>query len=110
MKRQRSGRIINIGSISAQMPRPNTVSYNCSKAGLVALTKTTALEGRDFGISACSVHPGNVSTEMEPIPGESAMRTEDLMNIILAIAALPKNINALETVVLSLTQPYLGRG
>ena len=49
MKRQREGRIINIGSIAAQMPRPKGVSYNCSKAGIVALTKTTALAGREFG-------------------------------------------------------------
>ena len=59
MKSEGGGRIINIGSISAQMPRPNAVAYSCSKAGLVSLTKTTALVGRNYGIVAGCIHPGN---------------------------------------------------
>ena len=50
MKAQGGGRIINIGSISAQMPRMNHSPYTATKHGLTGLTKSTALEGRDFGI------------------------------------------------------------
>ena len=46
MKRQRGGRIINVGSISAQIPRMNTAPYSTTKHGVVGLTKATALEGR----------------------------------------------------------------
>ena len=60
MKSQGGGRILNIGSISAQRPRVNSAPYASSKFGLVGLTTVTALEGREFGISACCLHPGNV--------------------------------------------------
>jgi NAD(P)-dependent dehydrogenase (short-subunit alcohol dehydrogenase family) len=75
MKRQGGGRIINIGSISAQMPRANSAAYNCAKIGIVALTKTTALEGRPFRVVAGCIHPGNVATASVP-PSQS---TEPMM-------------------------------
>ena len=62
MKRQGGGRIVNIGSISAQMCRPNAAPYNTTKHGLVGLTKSMALEGRDFNVVASILHPGNVLT------------------------------------------------
>jgi len=110
MKPQRSGRIINIGSISAQVPRPNTVAYACSKRGLAALTRATALEGRSYGVVASCLHPGNVATEMDPNPGEPIMAVRDFVNVVLAMATLPPQVNMLETIILPVTQPYLGRG
>jgi len=110
MKRQGGGRIINIGSISAQMPRPNAASYNCAKIGLVALTKTTALEGRDFHVVASCVHPGNVATDQMAGSTEPAMAVDDVVKTVLTVATLPLNVNLLETVVFPIAQPYLGRG
>jgi NAD(P)-dependent dehydrogenase (short-subunit alcohol dehydrogenase family) len=110
MKPQKSGRIINIGSISAQMPRPNSVAYACSKRGLAALTRATALEGRSYGVIASCLHPGNVATEMEPNPGEPFMAVKDFVNTVLTMATLPSHVNMLETIVLPVTQAYLGRG
>ena len=110
MKPQRSGRIINIGSISAQMPRPNSVAYACSKRGLAALTRATALEGRSYGVVASCLHPGNVATEMDPNPGEPFMAVKDFVNTVLTMATLPPHVNMLETIVLPVTQAYLGRG
>lgn len=52
MKAQGGGRIINIGSISAQRVRPNSAAYSTSKFGISGLTQVTALEGREFGMSA----------------------------------------------------------
>ena len=63
MKPQGGGRIINIGSISAQRPRFNSGAYSTSKFGIWGLTLTTSLEGRAHGISACCLHPGNVRVE-----------------------------------------------
>jgi NAD(P)-dependent dehydrogenase (short-subunit alcohol dehydrogenase family) len=53
MKRQGGGRIINIGSISAQRVRPDNAPYNASKFGIDGLTHSTALEGRPYGVSCC---------------------------------------------------------
>lgn len=111
MKRQRSGRIINIGSISAHMPRPNGVAYNCSKMGVVALTRTTALVGREFGVVASCVHPGNVVTSPGMTdPNEPSMPMEDLVKTVLAMATLSPRANMLEVILVPPTQPYLGRG
>ena len=111
MKPQGGGRIINIGSISAQMPRPQFAAYSCSKMGLVALTTTTALEGRDCGIVASCIHPGNVNTaQMELTPDEPAMEIDDIVKVVMTMATLPLSINMVETIVLPTTQLYLGRG
>ncbi|MCH7744492.1 MAG: SDR family oxidoreductase [Chloroflexi bacterium] len=114
MKRQGGGRIINIGSISAQMPRMNSAPYATTKHALVGLTKSTALEGREFGVVASCLHPGNVVTERNsntiPRDGEPMMSADDVAMAALTMAALPLNVNMLEAIVLPVAQKYLGRG
>ena len=115
MKNQKEGRIINIGSISAQVPRINSAPYTTSKHGLVGLTKSIALEGRDFGVVASCLHPGNVGTERrnasERVEDQEPMMTpDDLAMAALTMAALPPYANMLESIVLPTTQAYLGRG
>ena len=115
MKRQRQGRIINIGSVSSQMPRMDSVPYVTTKYGLTGLTRATALEGREFGVAASCLHSGNVETERR-VMGTSArdqeamMSPDDLAMAALTIAALPPYVNMLESIVLPVTMPYLGRG
>jgi NAD(P)-dependent dehydrogenase (short-subunit alcohol dehydrogenase family) len=55
------GAIINFAR--AGVPQANMVAYNCAKAGIEALTRTLALEGRDAGIRVNAVAPGLVDTE-----------------------------------------------
>jgi NAD(P)-dependent dehydrogenase (short-subunit alcohol dehydrogenase family) len=111
MKLQGGGRIVNVGSISAQMPRPQFAAYSSSKMGLVALTITTALEGREFGIVASCVHPGNVKTAMNELTqDEPAMEIDDVVRAVMAMVTMPPNVNMLQTIVLPVTQLYLGRG
>ena len=116
MKPQGGGRIINIGSISAQMPRMNSAPYTSTKHALVGLTKCTALEGREFGVVASCLHPGNVTTERTVannavgMEGEPRMNPEDIAMAALTMAALPPNVNMLESIVLPVTQKYVGRG
>lgn len=115
MKRQGGGRIINIGSISAQMPRLNSAPYTSSKHGLVGLTKCIALEGRAHGISAGCLHPGNVLTERRSASDKAAdqepmMTVDELASIALAMAALPGHVTVLESIVLPVEQLYVGRG
>ena len=63
---QKSGSIINIGSISARIvnvPQPQAI-YNTSKAGVIMLTQTTALEWAPYGIRVNAISPGYMKTEM----------------------------------------------
>jgi NAD(P)-dependent dehydrogenase (short-subunit alcohol dehydrogenase family) len=114
MKAQRSGRIINIGSISAQRVRPNSAAYSTSKHGLWGLTQVTALEGREFGITCGCLHPGNVEVETlaqaRRENGEPVMTTDTIAQAAVAMATLPPNVNMLEAIVLPIEQLYLGRG
>jgi len=115
MKQQRGGRIINIGSLAAKMPRFNAAPYTSSKHGLVGLTRTTALEGRSYGISAGCLHPGNIGVERRaasdaPKDQEPMMNVDDLVTAALAMAALPQYANMLEAIVLPVEQLYAGRG
>lgn len=113
MKPQRSGRILNIASISAQRPRMNSAPYSTSKFGLWGLTNATALEGRAFGIAASCLHPGNVMPDLEsgrrPRPGEPYMKTEEVAEVAVLMASQPPHINILEAIVLPIEQAYLGR-
>src|SRR5262249_44710617 len=115
MKRQRSGRIINIGSISAQRVRPNSAPYSASKHGLWALTQGTALEGRDFGISGGCLHPGNTLVERrvgsdKESDQEPMMTVDELAQAAVLMATMPAHVNFLEAIVLPVGQLYVGRG
>ena len=115
MKTQKGGRIINIGSISSRMPRMNSAPYTSSKHAVIGLTKSTALEGRPYGISAGALHPGNVEVEWRAksttsMDQESMMTPDDIAVAALAMAVLPPYVNMLDTTVLPVEQLYVGRG
>lgn len=110
MKQHGGGRIINVGSISAQRVRPHSAAYSASKHGLWGLTQVAALEGREFGISCGCVHPGNTQVERRTGDDEPMMRVKDLAETIVTMAALPGNVNMLEAIVLPIEQLYVGRG
>ena len=115
MKRQGGGRIINIGSISAQRVRPHSAPYSASKHGLWGLTQVTALEGRDHGITCGCLHPGNTLVERRQGSGnkedeEPMMSVEELAQVALLMATLPPHVNLLEAIALPIGQLYIGRG
>ncbi len=69
MINQRFGRIINISSVVGQMGAFGQANYSASKGGIIAFTKTLALELAKYNITANSIAPGYTSTEMvEAIP------------------------------------------
>src|SRR5207244_1627002 len=75
MKAQRGGRIINIASISAQRVRLHSAPYSTSKHGLWGLTQVTALEGREHGIAASCLHPGNTVNDKRALGGSPQEQT-----------------------------------
>lgn len=114
MKKQGGGRILNIGSISGQRPRLNSAAYTTSKFGIWGLTNVTALEGREYGISASCLHPGNTRVKRSENtlmgPTEPMMEVDDLTEVAVLMACLPPHVNMLEAIVLPVKQAYLGRG
>jgi NAD(P)-dependent dehydrogenase (short-subunit alcohol dehydrogenase family) len=115
MKPRGGGRIINIGSISAQRVRPNAAPYGASKHGLWGLTQATALEGREYGVTCGCLHPGNVRVERRSDSSrrsdeEPMMEVEDIAQAAVLMATLPASVNMLEAIVLPMGQLYVGRG
>jgi NAD(P)-dependent dehydrogenase (short-subunit alcohol dehydrogenase family) len=62
MRRASKGRIIAIGSRAAEEPGPKVGAYSASKAALVSLVRTIALENKDAGITANILLPGTMDT------------------------------------------------
>jgi len=115
MKVQGGGRILNIGSISAQRPRENSAPYAAAKVGVWGRTQATALDGRPFGIVASCLHPGNVLVERRQESGDESddepmMSVDTIAEAALAMLTLPPHVNMLEAIVLPVGQLYLGRG
>ena len=115
MKAQGGGRIINIGSISASRVRQFNAPYSSTKFGLVGLTHTTALEGREHNITCGILHPGNVQQDAQPPAGtgwrqEPRMAQEEIAAAAVYMACQPPHVNVLELIQLPKDQPYLGRG
>lgn len=64
MKRQRYGRIINLASIASYVSLPGRSAYSSSKAGILGLTRTLAVELAPYGITVNAIAPGLIETEM----------------------------------------------
>ena len=114
MKEQRRGRILNIGSISARVPRQNSPAYAASKWGLDGLTRSLAIDGREFNIAASIFHPGIVATEIAPgavkLPEDFAASPEDIAGVIVHMCDIPDHLNFYEGMVVQIDLPFLGRG
>ena len=114
MKERRRGRILNIGSISARVPRANSPAYAASKWGLDGLTRSLAIDGREFNIAASIFHPGIVATEIAPgavkLPEDFAASPEDIAGVIVHMCDLPDHLNFYEGMVVQIDLPFLGRG
>ena len=111
------GRIINIGSISAFSPRPNSAAYTTSKFAITGLTKSLALDGREHKIAVGTIHPGNVVSELlspEEVEKrgktEGFIQAEDVAQCVVTMVNLPLTANVLELTVMPTSQPFLGRG
>lgn len=72
MAKQRSGKIVNIASVSGEMGNPGQANYSASKAGVIGFTKTIAREFAARGINVNAIAPGFIQTAMtDAIPEKS---------------------------------------
>jgi NAD(P)-dependent dehydrogenase (short-subunit alcohol dehydrogenase family) len=116
------GRIVNNGSISATTPRPNSAPYTATKHAITGLTKSTALDGRNFDIACGQIDIGNAATPMtakmvEGVPQadghlapEPRMDSEHVASAVAYMASLPLDANVLTMTVMATKMPFVGRG
>ena len=116
------GRIINNGSISAAVPRPNSAPYSASKHAITGLTKSTSLDGRKYNIACGQIDIGNADTDMAVsmkkgiLQSSGAILIEPTMNLkhvsdaILYMAGLPLEANVQFMTVMATQMPFIGRG
>ncbi len=124
MKNQnpQGGRVINNGSISAQMPRPNSAPYTATKHAITGLTKSTSLDCRKYNIACGQIDIGNAATEMTERMGEGIiqangekmveprMHVDNVARSVVFMAGLPLDANVQFITVMATTMPYIGRG
>lgn len=118
----RGGRIINNGSLSAHVPRANSVAYTATKHAITGLTKSTSLDGRPYDIACGQIDIGNAATDMIEqikqeaqqtqggIPPEPTMHVEHVARAVLYMASLPLEANVQFMTVMATKMPFIGRG
>ena len=91
MLKQRSGKIINISSVSGILGNVGQANYAASKAGVIGLTKTMARELGSRGITVNAIAPGFIDTEMTEVLSEE-IRENACKQIILGRFGKPEDI------------------
>ena len=118
----RGGRIINNGSVSAHVPRPDSLPYTAAKHAITGMTRSTALDGRKYDITCGQIDIGNAATEMaarmaEGVPQASGtLAREPLLDLdhvaraVVYMATLPLEANVPFMTLMATKMPFLGRG
>jgi NAD(P)-dependent dehydrogenase (short-subunit alcohol dehydrogenase family) len=116
------GRIINNGSISAHVPRPNSAPYTATKHGITGLTRSTSLDGRKYNIACGQIDIGNAATEMTAkmrsgvpqangsLAVEPTMDVENVARAVVYMASLPLDANVQFITIMATQMPFIGRG
>jgi len=118
----RGGRIINNGSISAHVPRPDSAPYTAAKHAITGLTRCISLDGRKYDIACGQIDIGNAATEMTArmaagVPqadgtrmAEPSMDVRHVADAVLYMASLPLDANVQFLTVMATKMPFIGRG
>ncbi len=116
------GRIINNGSISASVPRPNSAPYAATKHAMTGLTKSTSLDGRKYNIACGQIDIGNAVTEMSAsmqtgmpqahgsVEVEPTFDVVHVAESVLYMANLPLDTNVQFMTIMATKMPFIGRG
>ncbi len=118
----KGGRIINNGSISAYVPRPNSAPYTATKHAITGLTRSTSLDGRKYDIACGQIDIGNAETAMAEvfktgvpqangtIAPEPTMDPDNVARAVVYMASLPLDANVQFMTVVATKMPFIGRG
>jgi len=116
------GRIINNGSISAHVPRPNSAAYTSAKHAITGLTRSTSLDGRKYDISCGQIDVGNALTEMTErmtrgvpqangqVMVEPTMDVQNVARSVVFMATVTPEANVQFLTVMATKMPFIGRG
>jgi len=116
------GRIINNGSISAHVPRPDSAAYTSAKHAITGLTKSTSLDGRKYDISCGQIDVGNALTEMTQrmtrgvpqangaVMVEPTMDVQNVARSVVFMATVTPEANVQFLTVMATKMPFIGRG
>ena len=118
----KGGRIINNGSISAYVPRPQSAPYTATKHAITGLTRSTSLDGRPHDIACGQIDIGNAETELAAkmargvpqangtIAVEPLMDVQHVARAVVYMAGLPLDANVQFMTVMATKMPFIGRG
>ncbi len=118
----RGGRIVNNGSISAHVPRPDSVAYTSTKHAITGLTKSLSLDGRKYDIVCGQIDIGNAETPMTARMAQGVkqpdgtVRVEPRMDVnhvgeaVVMMAGLPLASNVSFLTIAAAKMPWIGRG
>jgi NAD(P)-dependent dehydrogenase (short-subunit alcohol dehydrogenase family) len=116
------GRIINNGSISAHVPRPDSAAYTSAKHAITGLTKSTSLDGRKYDIACGQIDIGNALTEMTQrmtrgvpqangaVVVEPTMDVQNVARAVVFMATVTPEANVQFLTVMATKMPFVGRG
>lgn len=118
----RGGRIINNGSVSSRVPRPNSQAYTSTKHAVLGLTKSGSLDGRKYDIAVSQIDIGNAMTETASrlsrgtqqadgsIKGEPMFDVKEVAKVVLYMASMPLDTNIQFLTIMATKMPFIGRG
>jgi NAD(P)-dependent dehydrogenase (short-subunit alcohol dehydrogenase family) len=109
------GRIINNGSVSAHVPRENSICYTTTKHAITGMTRSLSLDGRALGIACGQIDIGNAETELVTElktrqPDMPTMALTDAARAVLQMAQLPLSANVQFMTIMATRMAYIGRG
>jgi NAD(P)-dependent dehydrogenase (short-subunit alcohol dehydrogenase family) len=124
MKNQtpQGGRIINMGSISAKTPRPDSIPYTTSKFAIQGMTHQLTMDGRKYGVVASIIHPGatlsgftsgrgRTKSGAGERPDDYVMAAEEVGKVAVLMATLPPEVNLYEATILpNHMRSFISRG
>ncbi len=116
------GRIINMGSVSAKTPRPDSIAYTATKHAIQGMTHQLTMDGRQYGVVASVIHPGATlssftsrrgRTDAGPgaTPDDYVMSAADVAKVAVLMCSLPPEVNLYEATILpNNMRSFIGRG
>lgn len=122
IQKPQGGRIINMGSVSAKTPRPDSIPYTTTKFAIQGMTHQLTMDGRKYNVVASIIHPGATLSSFTARRGRTqagagerpedfVMAAEEVAKVATLMAALPPEVNLYEATILpNHMRSFISRG